>query len=145
MPLIRRPVAGTEHGNTLIELTLVMILIAILMAIAIPMFLFQKDKAHDSSALSDARHAATYEESYFVGKGTYVDGDPAASLKSEGFTESAGTTNVVVYTYAPGAVRAGRISNGSGSYCVEATSVSGLHVYVNGFSGSVSETVSCPL
>jgi type IV pilus assembly protein PilA len=145
MPLTRRPMADAECGNTLIELTMVMIVIAILMAVAIPTFLFQKNKAHGSSALSDARHAATYEESYFVGKGTYVGGDPATSLKSEGFYESAGTTHVMVYTYAPGTVQAGRINNGTGSYCIDATSASGAHVYVNGLTGTVSSSLSCPM
>jgi type IV pilus assembly protein PilA len=47
----------SEKGFTLIELLIVMIILAILMAIAIPVFLGQKDKAYATGAKANARLA----------------------------------------------------------------------------------------
>jgi type IV pilus assembly protein PilA len=68
---IRKAIDEREGGFTLIELLVVIIIIGILAAIAIPVFLSQRQKGYDAQAKSDLRNFATQEESYFVDKNTY--------------------------------------------------------------------------
>ena len=71
---IRKSMDEKDEGFTLIELLVVMIIIGILAAIAIPIFMNQRKKAVDSSAVSDistlGKEIATY----------YVDADQAATV-----------------------------------------------------------------
>ena len=62
-----------EGGFTLIELLVVVLIIAILAAIAIPVFLRQREKAYIADVQSSLRNAATAAESYATGnEGSYV-------------------------------------------------------------------------
>ena len=55
----------TRKGFTLIELLIVVVIIGILAAIAIPKFANTKEKAYLASMKSDLRNMATVEEGYF--------------------------------------------------------------------------------
>jgi type IV pilus assembly protein PilA len=59
-----------EGGFTLIELLVVVLIIAILAAIAIPIFLNQRKKAYMADVQSTLRNAATAAESYATSNAT---------------------------------------------------------------------------
>jgi len=62
-----------EEGFTLIELMVVVLIIAILLAIAIPTFLGARSKAEDRAAQSNLRNALTAEKTYYVDNEAYTD------------------------------------------------------------------------
>ncbi|HEU5305048.1 MAG TPA: prepilin-type N-terminal cleavage/methylation domain-containing protein [Gemmatimonadales bacterium] len=69
-----------RQGFTLIELLIVVVIIGILAAIAIPKFANTKQKAYVSSMRSDLRNLAGAQEAYWVENRTYWPGpipDPA--------------------------------------------------------------------
>ena len=71
-----------ERGFTLIELLVVILIIAILAAIAIPVFLRQREKGWRSQMESALKNAATAQESYLTTDTAYTD--DTALLASEG-------------------------------------------------------------
>ena len=86
---IRKAQEEREGGFTLIELLVVIIIIGILAAIAIPVFLKQKDNGYRAAVKSDLKNMATAEEAY----ATDNDGDYSATLAdltNEGYRQTDG-------------------------------------------------------
>jgi type IV pilus assembly protein PilA len=70
-----------DEGFTLIELLVVIIIIGILAAIAIPVYLNQRQRAYDAAAKSDLRTLAQFEETYAANANVYGD---LANLDADG-------------------------------------------------------------
>ena len=64
-----------DKGFTLIELMVVVLIIAILIAIAIPTFLGLRARAQDRAAQSDLRNGLTAAKAFFTDSDTYVGFD----------------------------------------------------------------------
>ena len=71
----------TDDGFTLIELMVVVLVIAILLAIAIPTFLGARERSQDRAAQSSLRNALTAAKVAFVDKGDY-DNAESTDLKA---------------------------------------------------------------
>ncbi len=61
-------------GFTLIELLIVVVIIGLLAAIAVPKFSYTKEKAYTSTMKADLRNLATAQESYWNDYATYYGG-----------------------------------------------------------------------
>lgn len=83
-----------RSGFTLIELLIVVVIIGVLAAIAIPKFQNTKGKANLAALKSDLRNLATAQEAYFYQNSTYTSNLAALNLQpSPGVTFSFGTAN----------------------------------------------------
>ena len=84
---------SNKKGFTLIELLIVVVIIGILAAIAIPKFANTKEKAYIAAMKSDLRNLATYEEQYAAdSNGAYFSGTATSAASLNGFTPSQNVT-----------------------------------------------------
>src|SRR2546423_6482235 len=103
-----------EEGFTLIELMVVVLIIAILLAIAIPTFLGARGKAQDRAAQSNLRNALTAEKTYYTDNQAYTASTAAiASIEPNLTFSSSAATGIVVSM------------NADGSLCLTKKSASG--------------------
>src|SRR3569833_3912160 len=86
---------SNRKGFTLIELLIVVAIIGILAAIAIPKFANTKSKAYKTAMISDLRNLVTAEEAYFSDSAAYTTKIDSVHLK---FQNSSGTNAPTIVT-----------------------------------------------
>src|SRR5690625_5224507 len=77
-----------DKGFTLVELLVVIVIIGILAAIAIPMFLNQRQKGWRAQVESDLKNAAIAAETYAVDNNGSYEGLDEGALENNGFIET---------------------------------------------------------
>ncbi|MGZ4334499.1 MAG: prepilin-type N-terminal cleavage/methylation domain-containing protein [Gaiellaceae bacterium] len=136
---LRRLRSHAEHGFTLVEMIVVLVLLSILVLIAVPSYLGFSGRAERRTASADVRSAVSSAEAYRADNETYA-GMTVAALR--GYDQAIAVDDV-------------RVSADGKSYCLDKT-VNSRHAYVvrgaaphtpaasGADAGQVDETGLCP-
>jgi type IV pilus assembly protein PilA len=120
--MLNKMVKKDEKGFTLIELMIVIAIIGILAAIAIPQFSAYRNRAYKAATVSDAKNAYTAVQAYLADHPGETP--PTETIKPESvgttYTSARTSAGVTVTIAEGGGVSAGH-ANLDGAYAIDAT------------------------
>ncbi len=107
---LRTKISRGDRGFTLVELLIVVAIIGILAAIAIPQFAAYRTRSYNAAATSDLRNVRTTEESFFADNSSYAESTTITTVALPFSYDGA-----IVGTFAPSKnVKMGVITNPAG-------------------------------
>jgi len=120
---------GKNEGFTLIELLIVVAIIGLLAAIAIPQFSLYRQKGYNSAALSDLKNAKFSQEALFSDNGTF--GSSQSSVTMDALAAPAVAGNLVVGAMSPAPATAGGVAGAALVGLKSDLSVTGVGIAVS--------------